>query len=166
MPRYSEERKAAVLSRMLPPHNLSVPEVARKEGISEPTLYNWRAQAREQGVPVPGSRKNTSEDWPADARFAVVVETANMTEVELSEYCRSKGLYREHIREWKQAMVEGLINDRVSRQAERVQHRNMNKRMKQLQKELNRKDKALAETTALLVLRKKMKALWEENGDD
>jgi transposase-like protein len=54
MSHYSGERKTAVLRKLLPPNNRSVPEVAKQEGISEQTLYNWRKQAKQQGVPVPG----------------------------------------------------------------------------------------------------------------
>jgi len=66
MPRYSHERKIAVLKKLLPPHNQSVTEVAQSEGISEATLYNWRTQAKQQGSPVPGSGK-TSDNWSAVA---------------------------------------------------------------------------------------------------
>jgi transposase-like protein len=57
--RYSEERKEAVLSKLLPPYNMTVAELARQEGISEPTLYTWRNKAKSEGRPVPG-RKATS----------------------------------------------------------------------------------------------------------
>jgi transposase-like protein len=62
MPRYSEERKAAVLNKLLPPQNRSV-SVAAEEGISDVTLYSWLKQCRQQGIPVPGNR-TTGEDWP------------------------------------------------------------------------------------------------------
>ncbi len=65
MPHYSEERKAAVLKKLLPPHNQSVPEVAESEGISPATLYNWRNQAKQQGVPVPGSGKTSDHLFKA-----------------------------------------------------------------------------------------------------
>lgn len=42
---YSPERKAAVIAKMLPPHSLSINEVARQEGIPVNTLYGWRSQA-------------------------------------------------------------------------------------------------------------------------
>ena len=71
MPRYSEERKNAVLGKLMPPNNQSVPLVAQSEGISEATLYNWISRARESGVPVPGSRSNNTEDWSAQASFEV-----------------------------------------------------------------------------------------------
>jgi transposase-like protein len=63
MPRYSEERKAAVLNKLLPPQNRSVVSVAAEEGISDVTLYGWLKQCRQQGMPVPGNR-TIGEDGP------------------------------------------------------------------------------------------------------
>lgn len=162
MPRYSEERKAAVMRKLLPPENRTVVEVAQEEGISEVTLYNWRKKAREQGLPVPGSEKQ-SEKWSGEAKFAVVVETAGFSEAELSEYCRSKGLYPEQVAAWREACISGASSQGARRQAEQAQARREKKRIKELERELRRKDKALAETAALLALRKKLNALW---GDD
>jgi len=163
MSHYSAERKASVLKKLLSPHNRSVPEVAREEGICEQTLYNWRKQAKEQGVPVPGSGKQT-EDWSPEAKFAAVVETAAMTELELSEYCRRQGLYPEQIRRWKDACIQGA--QRIGAQQQSLEAKQDKQHIKMLEKELKRKEKALAEAAALLVLRKKLTALWEENEAD
>ena len=81
MKRYSPERKEAVLKKLAPPNNLSVPELAQQEVIAVGTLYNWRSQARLKGTPVPGPSK-TSDDWSTQAKFAVVVETATLSEPE------------------------------------------------------------------------------------
>ena len=58
MIRYSEERKSSVLKKLLPPHNRSVPEVAKEEGISDQSLYNWLKQAKSKGLVVPGKKIN------------------------------------------------------------------------------------------------------------
>ncbi len=71
MPRYSAERKASVLKKLLPPNNRLIREVAEEEGISEVTLYNWRIKVKEQGLPVLGSEKN-ADQCSAQAKFAVV----------------------------------------------------------------------------------------------
>ena len=165
MPRYSEERKLAVLKKLLPPYNHSVSDIAREEGISEATLYNWRTQTKQQGNPVPGSGK-TSDQWSAEAKFAVAVETVRLSESELSEYCRQKGLYPEQVKEWKAACIQGQRSEAERRKQEREQTKKDKKRIEELERELNRKEKALAETAALLVLRKKFNALWEEREDD
>ncbi|GAB7217022.1 hypothetical protein OS42_36350 [Dickeya oryzae] len=89
MKRISPERKTSVLAKLLPPYNMTVAAVAQMEGISEATLYNWRNNAKTEGKPVLGAEKN-SEQWPAEARFAVIVETATLSETEIAEYCRKK----------------------------------------------------------------------------
>ncbi len=107
MPRYSQERKNAVLKKLLPPNNLSVPEVSQAEGISEGALYNWLSQVREGGSAVPGSRASNAEQWSGEAKFAVVLETQPMNEAEKAEYCREKGLYAEQIERWRIACIAG-----------------------------------------------------------
>lgn len=75
VPRYSEERKAAVLNKLLPPQNRTVVSVAAEEGISDVTLYSWLKQCRQQGKPVPGNRR-TGDDWSPEAKLAVVIGLA------------------------------------------------------------------------------------------
>ena len=165
MPRYSPERKAALLKKLLPPLNLSVAELARQEGISEVTLYALRKQAKAEGAVVPGDKK-LPDDWPAEAKFAVVLETAALSEIELSEYCRRKGLYPEQVQAWRQACISGQQSAQAQRQAEREQAKADKKRIRELERELRRKDKALAEAAAILVLRKKLNAYWGNDSED
>ena len=165
MSRYSEERKEAVLKRLLPPLNMTVAEVAQQECISEQTLYNWRKQLRSEGKPVPG-KTNTSEQWSSETKLAVVIETAALSEAELSEYCREKGLYPEQVKAWKQDSLDGVTKAPAKKKEDAKQAKKDKKRVKQLEKELKRKDKALAETAALLVLRKKLNAFYEDEAED
>lgn len=165
MPSYSEERKQQILNKLLPPSNMTVAEVSRIEGIGLQTLYNWRDKAKQQGRPVPGS-KPTSEHWSAEAKFATVLETASLNEAELSEYCRAKGLYVEQVKAWKADALRGFISSREQELEAKRQRQADHKEIKQLKSELRRKEKALAETAALLVLRKKLNALWENDNED
>jgi transposase-like protein len=99
---YSAERKEALLRRMIPPENATVSLLAREPGIAEQTLYAPRRQLKEQGMGVPGDRRN-SEAWSSDDRVAVVLETAGLNTAELGEYCRRKGLLAEQIATWRDA---------------------------------------------------------------
>jgi hypothetical protein len=63
-------------------------------------LYNWRSQIKQKGQPVPGN-KSTSEQWSAEAKLAVVIQTAPFSESELSQYCRQNGLFVEQVKGWK-----------------------------------------------------------------
>ena len=84
MPRYSEERKEAVLRKMLPPNNRALNELAAEEGISEATLYNWRRQARAKGRLLPDADTGP-QGWSAPDKFAAVLENAALNEAELAE---------------------------------------------------------------------------------
>ena len=165
MARYSDERKQAVLKKLLPPLNMAVAEVAKQEGIAFQTLYTWRKHLQSEGKPVPG-KTNTAEQWSSETKLAVVIETAALTEFELSEYCREKGLYPEQVKAWKQDCLAGVTSAPAKKKEEAKQAKKDKKRVKQLEKELKRKDKALAEAAALLVLRKKLNAFYEDEAED
>ncbi len=154
MKAYSAERKEALLRRMMPPENALVSALARETGITEQTLYAWRRQMKAQGVPVPGDGKNP-EAWSSEDKFAVVLETAPLNEAELAEYCRRKGLYPEQIAAWREACRSANANAGEQAREQRLQSKGDKKRIQQLEKELQRKEKALAEAAALLILRKK-----------
>ena len=165
MTRYSSERKEAILEKMLPPHNMTVAAVARQEGISAQTLYTWRYKARKLGKPVPG-KKSSTEDWSAETKLAVVVETASLSESELSQYCREKGLHVEQVQRWKRECLQGFQSSETQNKTIRQQTQKDKAEIKTLKKELRHKEKALAETAALLVLRKKLNALWEDDSEE
>jgi len=93
---YPKERKEAVLKKMLPPSNKSIPAIAKEEGISAATLYNWRKAARAEGRLMPDG-DTSPEGWGSADKFSAVLETASMNEAALSAYCREKGLYPEQI---------------------------------------------------------------------
>ena len=165
MKRYAEERKQAILKRMMPPENTPVSILVEETGISDVTLYHWRKQARSGGLVVPGDGRNP-EKWSPEDKFAVVLETAVMNEAELAEYCRKKGLFAEQIAEWKEACIQGNLSAAEQTKAARDQARSAKKEIKELKRDLRNKEKALAETAALLVLRKKMNAIWGEGEDE
>ena len=165
MARYSSERKEAILKKLLPPINMTVAEVARQEGMAPQTLYNWRDQAKVSGLPVPG-KTSTSEQWSAETKLAVIVETAVMSESELGEYCRAKGLFVEQIKRWKEDCLAGFQTSKEQEKAAFKQAKADKREIKTLKKDLRKKNAALAETAALLVLRKKLNAFWGEDSEE
>ena len=127
--KYPKEMKEAIIARMLEGDE-TVTDIQRDTGVGINTLYRWRDQAKHQkGLSATTKYKN-ADKWSSQDKFMVVLETANLTEIEFSEYCREKGVYPEQ------------------------------------EKELARKEKALAEAAALLVLRKKADAIWGTDEED
>lgn len=159
MARYPLERREWVLRQMMPPLNRSVVELAEETGITAVTLYAWRKQARAAGVVMPGDGKS-SEEWSSADKFRVVLEVAGPNEVELAEYCRRKGLYVEQVQAWRAACEQANATSEEQGRVTRAQDKAARKRIKALEREVERKNAALAEAAALLVLQKKVEALW------
>ncbi len=149
----------------MPPNNESVGQLSGELGITEPTLYKWRKQARLAGNPTPGDGQS-SEQWSSEDKFLVVLETYSMNSAELAEYCRKKGLYKEQIEAWRVSCLNA--NGRESSQAKQLNQelKEEKKRAKTLEKDLRKKEKALAEAAALLLLRKKAQAIWGDQEDE
>ena len=150
---------------MMPPLNRTVAELAEETGINPVTLYSWRKQARSAGVAVLGDGKQ-SELWSSADKLRVVVESAGLNETELAEYCRRKGLYVEQILAWRIACEQANASTDTQTKVSREQGKQAAKRIKQLERELQRKESALAEAAALLILRKKADAIWGTGEED
>jgi transposase-like protein len=143
---------------LLPPNNARVADIVKETGVPKDTLYEWRTRySNKQGV-SPSSGKPTNQ-YSADDKLAVIIEAATLNEAELGEYCRRKGLYPVQIATWKASMVQGLMSE--PSKADREQNQKQFKTIQCLEKDLARKEKALAEVVALLVLQKKFQALME-----
>lgn len=163
--RYTQEMNDAVLVRMMPPNNESVKSISEDLGISAQSLYKLRNKARIDGNATPGNGQ-TSERWSSEDKFLVVLETYAMNQVDLAEYCRKKGLYKEQIDAWRSVCLSantGEINQtkRLSQEL-----REEKKRTSEIEKDLRKKEKALAEAAALLLLRKKDGAIWGDLEDE
>jgi len=156
---YSPERKAALLKRMLPPNNLAIRQLSQEEGISEATLHKWRAEARGKGQLLPDADAGP-QGWTSRDKFAAVLEAAALNEADLAEYCRKRGLYPAQIAAWRSACEQANDWDRASTARLGQATKEEKKRVKDLERELARKEKALAEAAALLILRKKASAIW------
>ena len=125
---------------------------------------SWRCRAREaQGLSSASEQGKAAERWSSETKFAVVIETATLNEAELGEYCRRRGLYPEQIRAWRQACKQA--NRGAGRPSISDTTRADRQRIRELEHELRREEQALAETAALLVLRKKAQAIWGEPED-
>ncbi|MCT4618096.1 MAG: transposase [Marinisporobacter sp.] len=162
--RYSIEEKQKLIKRMLPPENCSVTKLSNETGIHKFTLSTWKSKAL-KGQPTRecGRPKNILS---SREKFMIVMETYTLSEIELSKYCREHGLYVENVRNWRISCMDannGQKSDHVNSINLKTELVEEKMKSKELLKELRPKDKALAETVALLVLRKKLDAIFEED---
>jgi hypothetical protein len=157
MTSYSKNTKNSLIAKMLPPNNVNVLDLSRNTGIPESTLYTWRSKNKHLNAidqnETDEFKKNTGEE-----KLTIVIETSSMSESELSEYCRRKGLYPNQIKVWRETCVEA--NELRKSSTDRKKIKKQATEIKQLEKELRRKEKALAEAAALLILKKKAQEIW------
>jgi len=163
MKKYSKKLKDSIIARMLPPSEVSIPDLEKETGISRNTLYCWRIKYRNTTGST-GGKHCAASTLSSEDKFSIVVETAGLNEVELSQYCRKRGLYPEQIASWRTSCRQS--NARPGTKVNQKKVRNQAKEIKDLKKELHYKEKALAETVALLVLKKKVHILLGEPEDD
>jgi len=161
MRHYSAEFKASIIAKMLPPYNQPIPDLVREIQIPRGTLYSWRTQTLKAGSDLSTAATLAARD--SAEKFAIVVETAHLNAEELSAYCRRQGLSPQQLEAWRNACIQA--NAPVCRQAERSQRRQDQKRIKALEQDMARKDQALAEAAALLMLEKKVRRLFADPAD-
>ena len=157
MARYSEKFKSRAVARLLPPESAAVDVVAREVGIVSRTLERWRDDVL--SIPARGRA------WTAAARLEAVIVTAALDETGKNAWCREHGVYPGELLKWRSSATTALAEPeevRASPQATRQDK----KRIKELERELLRKDRALAETAALLVLSKKVAAIFNKGEDE
>ena len=108
------------------------------------------------------AKEKSPQNWSPSERFDALMETQSLDEQALSTYCREKGLYPHHLKQWKADFMQSNQSEKKTSKAVEA---SLKKKVKTLEKELRRKEKALAETAALLVLSKKLEAFWGEKKD-
>ena len=157
--------KESIIKRMMPPNNESVSKLSEELGITEATFINGGKKPVLAGNATPGDGQS-AEQWNSEDKFLIVMETYAMNGAELAEYCRKKGLYKEQIEAWRDTCLNA--NGRESNQTKQLNQelKEEKKRAKTLEKDLRKKEKALAEAAALLLLRKKAQAIWGDQEDE
>lgn len=158
--RYTKEYKERILKRLQPPENKTIPQVAKEENISKSTIYTWVTKARKEGKMIPKSHPSNDVKWRKEDKLRIVMETYTLNEEELSRYCREHGLYTTDVKRWRQT-IENSLGNNNSPELKAEKEKN-----KQLTKELKYKEKALAETAALLVLKKKVEMIWGDHEEE
>ncbi len=148
-------------------------EVADSLGVGHSTLNRWMVQSRHQEFESFTDTEISSlslmpkekrpQDWSLEDKLNLIIACGSLDDEAVNALCREQGVYPHHIKQWKQDFVGGARADAKANapaEAKSLKHEN-----KALKKELNRKDKALAETAALLVLQKKVQAIWGNDED-
>lgn len=171
MKSYTDSFKRKMVQRLLLPDAPSAYALAKEVGVSQPTLSRWTrslgsvVSVSTNKMPVPASRPRRPEDWTAQERLRVVNEASRLGDAELGEFLRREGLHAETLSHWHTSARDAALDALQPAGPTRARSGDK-KRIKELERQLARKDKALAEAAALLLLKKKVQAIWGDADDD
>ena len=158
MIRYSEAFKTRVLRRLVGPQAVSANRLAPEVGVSQVTLSRWLSEARS----VEGMTRPAKKKWTSAEKWRVVIAAQGLSETELGALLRREGLHETQLTEWQSAAIAAMVGPLPVGKAPPSAEA---QRIRELERELRRKDAALAETAALLVLKKKVQAIWGDADD-
>ena len=163
MGEYSAAFRARMVERMVGPRAVSATALAREVGVSQPVLSRWLVKASTVDG-MTSSRKTTDKQWTGAEKWRVVLEASQCKDSDLGALLRREGLHEAQVAAWR-AAAEAALAEPATPSRGRAKPSAEAQRIQVLERELRRKDAALAETAALLVLKKKVLAIWGD-GDD
>jgi transposase len=171
MKEHSEAFKSKLVQRMLMPGGPSATALSQEVGISQPTLSRWLREAttlkavtkrhKRPSPPFQPREQRRPEDRAAEEKLRLVLEASALPEEKLGEFMRRHGLHAADLAAWRETALSALDSGQAS-----SSRSGDARRVRELERELRRKDKALAETAALLVLQKKVRSIWGDADDD
>ncbi len=159
--------KARMVRRMAGLEGISANALSQEIGITQPTLSRWLRDARNVSSmtsasdPSNKSSKNPRQ-WTAEEKLQAVVQASQLSEADLGVFLRREGLHASDLETWRKATLTALGGLPKKRGPKNSAEK---KKIRSLERDLHRKDRALAEVTALMVLQKKLKALWGDEDD-
>jgi len=163
---YPQRFKEAMVRRMTSPGRPPTVDLAEEVGVHPSTLSRWVREAGRVGDMSKKKIKGTGrrpDDRTPQEKLQLILEASLLTDEELGAFLREKGLHKAQLERWQREAEEGLGGRSI---APKPKNSPEAKRIRELERELKRKDKALAEAAALIVLKKKAEALWGVEDDD
>lgn len=156
---YTREFRRQVLEKAYQRGSRSVESIATEVNISTYTLRTWMRREKKRPESGRGRKPKRPGERTRAEKFELLMQSQGLDETQLSGFCREKGIFVHQLGVWREEFKEdgsaGL----------RKLNRELNEAKKALERELRRKEKALAEAAALLVLKKKYEGLWEDEDD-
>ena len=149
--KYSYEFKENVVKKAI--SNGNIREVSTETGVTPWSIYQWIKQFKSGNMRSGGSGPN---GYSLNKKQMLLLESQSISEEDQGEWLRKNGLHSDHLNKWKDEIFD-IMN---KKNEDKIQLRKAKEKIKELEKEINRKDKALSEVTALLVLKKKLISLW------
>lgn len=161
---FNDGFKARMIQRMTGPEGISATALSSQVGVSQPTLSRW---VRERSLGGMNDEKPSKRrTWTAAEKFRVVQEASQLADGDLGGLLRREGLHAPQLNEWIDIVSTAALAGLVPQSGSKAKKSPEAEKIQELEKELNRKDKALAEVTAILALKKRIREIWGDGDDD
>lgn len=158
-PTYSKEFRDSVILKVMNRGSRKISDVCEQEGVSKGSVTNW---LRASGSVI--SMKKKPRKWSAEEKLEALSKTRNMADTELGVYLRQEGLHSHRLTEWRADALKSL--DGASAKPQKPKADERDQKIAALERDLLRKDRALAEASALLILQKKVQLIWAKNDEE
>lgn len=175
MATYSAGFRARMIKRMAGPEGISATALSREVGVSQQSLSRWLRAASVPTPTVPAmtkkkskgstSRTRSQRGRTAEDKVRIVLEASALSDEELGAFLRREGIHEAQLEEWRAKVTEAATGALKAPHAKKSERTPEARRIQELERELNRKDKALAELAALLALKKKVQEIWGDEDD-
>jgi transposase len=150
---YSIAFKQKMVERLTGKNAVSAVRLARDTGIRQQNLSRWLQEAR--SLPYVVSSNESGPRWGVEQKAQLVANAAKLSGEQLTAYLAEQGVKLADFERWRSALQDDSHGSTAA-----------GKRIRQLERELARKEKALAEAAALLVLKKRVQSLYPDEDDD
>ena len=160
--KYSTGFRNTILKKVLPPENRSIAEVSKETGVSDQTIRNWLFRLKNDNLSPQEGEVSPEQRSPSE-KMSLIFEGKSLSAEAKGEWLRKNGIHSEHLVLWEQELRD-QVNDRAGKEKELI--KKQKKKIKSLEKDLERKEKALAEMAALYTLKKKAEAIWGDDEED
>ncbi len=160
--RYSPAFKRKMVEKLLRPDGPSAWALSRESGVTYTTLSRWASKARSLAGVTKEDQK-PKKRWTPEEKLRIVVQASELSDKELGAFLRREGVHTEQLELWHET-VRGAFGEQSPKARRRAQADR--KRIRELERELARKEKALAEAAAPMWLKKKAQSIWGDEDDD
>ena len=165
--KYSKAFQAKMVQKLASPGGFTANALAVETGVSQSTLSRWLREARNVGTmskPKTKRSKTKKKPWTFLEKMRVVIEASELADEDLGGFLRREGIHEVELEAWRKAAQDAL--GVTGKRAKNKKSSAESKRIKVLERDLRRKEKALAEAAALLILQKKVNEIWGDEDDD
>ena len=166
MAKYSEKLKRTMAAKILKPGGQSALSLSGETGISQSTLSKWVREYKETSGVSLSELQRRPKDLTRMERLQALLDSANLNTTEYGIYLRKNGLTSVHLEKWKKEFISGEESPKVGRPAKSGEFKTLKRELQITKSDLKSKNLALAEMTALLVLKKKAQSIWGDLEDE